>query len=58
MSLFPQFLFDAFISLIKKGKDANIMSIMPPKPSIPSRAQVQYIPQVQQVYLKCDEQQV
>uniref|UniRef100_A0A3Q1I509 carbamoyl-phosphate synthase (ammonia) n=1 Tax=Acanthochromis polyacanthus TaxID=80966 RepID=A0A3Q1I509_9TELE len=35
-----EFLFDAFISLIKKGKDANIVSVMPSKPDIPPRAQV------------------
>uniref|UniRef100_A0A3Q1C6V0 carbamoyl-phosphate synthase (ammonia) n=1 Tax=Amphiprion ocellaris TaxID=80972 RepID=A0A3Q1C6V0_AMPOC len=35
-----EFLFDAFISLIKKGKDANIVSVMPSKPNIPPRAQV------------------
>uniref|UniRef100_A0A3Q2PET7 Carbamoyl phosphate synthase arginine-specific large chain n=1 Tax=Fundulus heteroclitus TaxID=8078 RepID=A0A3Q2PET7_FUNHE len=37
---FRQFLFDAFISLIKNGKDANIVSVMPKKPCIPPRAQV------------------
>uniref|UniRef100_A0A3P9LNV5 Carbamoyl-phosphate synthase [ammonia], mitochondrial n=2 Tax=Oryzias latipes TaxID=8090 RepID=A0A3P9LNV5_ORYLA len=35
-----EFLFDAFISLIKKGKDANIVSVMPKKPCLPPRAQV------------------
>uniref|UniRef100_A0A3B4YN35 carbamoyl-phosphate synthase (ammonia) n=1 Tax=Seriola lalandi dorsalis TaxID=1841481 RepID=A0A3B4YN35_SERLL len=35
-----EFLFDAFISLIKKGKDANLVSVMPKKPTIPPRAQV------------------
>ncbi|KAF1382425.1 hypothetical protein PFLUV_G00143650 [Perca fluviatilis] len=35
-----EFLFDAFMSLIKKGKDANIVSVMPKKPQIPPRAQV------------------
>ncbi|KAL2081572.1 hypothetical protein ACEWY4_023425 [Coilia grayii] len=35
-----EFLFDAFISLIKKGKGASIMSVMPKKPDIPPRAQV------------------
>uniref|UniRef100_H3CBI2 carbamoyl-phosphate synthase (ammonia) n=1 Tax=Tetraodon nigroviridis TaxID=99883 RepID=H3CBI2_TETNG len=35
-----QFLFDAFISLIKKGKDANIVSVMPQKPCSAPRAQV------------------
>uniref|UniRef100_A0A4W6F5S3 Carbamoyl-phosphate synthase [ammonia], mitochondrial n=1 Tax=Lates calcarifer TaxID=8187 RepID=A0A4W6F5S3_LATCA len=35
-----EFLFDAFISLIKKGEDANIVSVMPKKPHIPPRAQV------------------
>lgn len=39
-SLFRQFLFDAFISLIKKGKDANIVSVMPKKPILPPRAKV------------------
>ncbi|MED6237422.1 Gly-Xaa carboxypeptidase, partial [Ataeniobius toweri] len=34
------FLFDAFISLIKNGKDANPVSVMPKKPCIPPRAQV------------------
>lgn len=51
VSLFLQFLFDAFISLIKKGKDANIVSVMPKKPYIPPRAQVHYVTQFQQVYL-------
>lgn len=40
--LFLQFLFDTFISLIKKGKDANIVSVMPQKPYSAPRAQVQY----------------
>ncbi|KAL3056546.1 hypothetical protein OYC64_019100 [Pagothenia borchgrevinki] len=35
-----EFLFDSFISLIKKGKDANVMSVMPAKPYIPPRAKV------------------
>ncbi|TMS06847.1 Carbamoyl-phosphate synthase [ammonia], mitochondrial [Larimichthys crocea] len=35
-----EFLFDAFISLIKKGKDANIVSVMPKKPKMPPRAEV------------------
>ncbi|KAF6719479.1 Carbamoyl-phosphate synthase [ammonia], mitochondrial [Oryzias melastigma] len=35
-----EFLFDAFISLIKKGKDANIVSVMPKKPCLPPRAKV------------------
>ncbi|KAM6978530.1 carbamoyl-phosphate synthase [ammonia], mitochondrial [Tautogolabrus adspersus] len=35
-----EFLFDAFISLIKKGKDANLVSVMPKKPSIPPKAKV------------------
>uniref|UniRef100_A0A671W8C4 Carbamoyl-phosphate synthase [ammonia], mitochondrial n=1 Tax=Sparus aurata TaxID=8175 RepID=A0A671W8C4_SPAAU len=35
-----EFLFDTFISLIKKGKDANIMSVMPKKPDLPPRAKV------------------
>ncbi|XP_041700635.1 carbamoyl-phosphate synthase [ammonia], mitochondrial [Coregonus clupeaformis] len=35
-----EFLFDAFISLIKKGKEANIVSVMPKKPAIPPRTQV------------------
>ncbi|CAB1328699.1 unnamed protein product, partial [Coregonus sp. 'balchen'] len=34
-----EFLFDAFISLIKKGKEANIVSVMPKKPAIPPRTQ-------------------
>ncbi|XP_076026164.1 carbamoyl-phosphate synthase [ammonia], mitochondrial [Genypterus blacodes] len=35
-----EFLFDAFISLIKKGKGANIVSVMPKKPALPPRAKV------------------
>ncbi|XP_034430346.1 carbamoyl-phosphate synthase [ammonia], mitochondrial isoform X2 [Hippoglossus hippoglossus] len=35
-----EFLFDTFISLIKKGKDANLVSVMPKKPHIPPRAKV------------------
>ncbi|CAL8320872.1 unnamed protein product [Merluccius merluccius] len=35
-----EFLFDTFISLIKKGKDANIVSVMPKKPIIPPRTKV------------------
>ncbi|XP_060945181.1 carbamoyl-phosphate synthase [ammonia], mitochondrial isoform X2 [Limanda limanda] len=35
-----EFLFDTFISLIKKGKDANLVSVMPKKPCIPPRAKV------------------
>uniref|UniRef100_A0A8C6P8A5 carbamoyl-phosphate synthase (ammonia) n=1 Tax=Nothobranchius furzeri TaxID=105023 RepID=A0A8C6P8A5_NOTFU len=35
-----EFLFDAFISLIQKGKDANIVSVMPKKPVLPPRPQV------------------
>uniref|UniRef100_A0A8C7HRU6 Carbamoyl-phosphate synthase 1 n=1 Tax=Oncorhynchus kisutch TaxID=8019 RepID=A0A8C7HRU6_ONCKI len=35
-----EFLFDVFISLIKNGKEANIMSVMPKKPAIPPRTQV------------------
>uniref|UniRef100_A0A8D3BQT0 carbamoyl-phosphate synthase (ammonia) n=2 Tax=Scophthalmus maximus TaxID=52904 RepID=A0A8D3BQT0_SCOMX len=35
-----EFLFDTFISLIKKGKEANLVSVMPKKPDIPPRAQV------------------
>lgn len=35
-----QFLFDAFLSLIKKGKKSNIVSVMPKKPVVPPRAQV------------------
>ncbi|KAG5283428.1 hypothetical protein AALO_G00041970 [Alosa alosa] len=35
-----EFLFDTFISLIKKGKGASIVSVMPPKPDIPPRAKV------------------
>uniref|UniRef100_A0AAR2KU86 Carbamoyl-phosphate synthase [ammonia], mitochondrial n=1 Tax=Pygocentrus nattereri TaxID=42514 RepID=A0AAR2KU86_PYGNA len=34
------FLFDTFLSLIKKGKDASIESVMPKKPAVPQRAQV------------------
>ncbi|XP_036433524.1 carbamoyl-phosphate synthase [ammonia], mitochondrial [Colossoma macropomum] len=35
-----EFLFDTFMSLIKKGKDASIESVMPKKPAVPQRAQV------------------
>ncbi|XP_061547499.1 carbamoyl-phosphate synthase [ammonia], mitochondrial [Phycodurus eques] len=35
-----EFLFDTFMALIKKGKDANIVSIMPKKPCISPRVQV------------------
>ncbi|XP_035605592.1 carbamoyl-phosphate synthase [ammonia], mitochondrial [Oncorhynchus keta] len=35
-----EFLFDVFISLIKNGKEANIVSVMPKKPAIPPRTQV------------------
>ncbi|KAK3543205.1 hypothetical protein QTP70_012499 [Hemibagrus guttatus] len=35
-----EFLFDAFLSLIKKGKNSNIVSVMPQKPAVPPRAQV------------------
>lgn len=35
-----EFLFDVFLSLIKKGKNTSIASVMPIKPSIPPRAQV------------------
>lgn len=35
-----EFLFDAFISLIKNGKEANIVSVMPKKPAIPPRTPV------------------
>uniref|UniRef100_A0A673B5L5 Carbamoyl-phosphate synthase [ammonia], mitochondrial n=1 Tax=Sphaeramia orbicularis TaxID=375764 RepID=A0A673B5L5_9TELE len=35
-----EFLFDAFISLIKKGKDTNIVSVMPNPPKVPQRAPV------------------
>ncbi|KAG7330823.1 hypothetical protein KOW79_004792 [Hemibagrus wyckioides] len=35
-----EFLFDAFLSLIKKGKNGNIVSVMPKKPAVPPRAQV------------------
>lgn len=35
-----EFLFDTFISLIKKGKDATIVSVMPKKPIIPPRTKV------------------
>ncbi|XP_025999670.1 carbamoyl-phosphate synthase [ammonia], mitochondrial isoform X1 [Astatotilapia calliptera] len=35
-----EFLFDVFLSLIKKGKNISIASVMPIKPRIPPRAQV------------------
>lgn len=35
-----EFLFDAFMSLIKKGKDANIVSVMPAIPNVPPRVEV------------------
>ncbi|XP_068428225.1 carbamoyl-phosphate synthase [ammonia], mitochondrial [Clinocottus analis] len=35
-----EFLFDVFMSLIKKGKDGNIISVMPKAAPIPPRAQV------------------
>ncbi|KAL0963732.1 hypothetical protein UPYG_G00310170 [Umbra pygmaea] len=35
-----EFLFDAFISLIKKGQAGNIVSVMPKKPVVPPRTQV------------------
>uniref|UniRef100_A0A8C3B465 carbamoyl-phosphate synthase (ammonia) n=1 Tax=Cyclopterus lumpus TaxID=8103 RepID=A0A8C3B465_CYCLU len=35
-----EFLFDVFMSLIQKGKDGNIVSVMPKAPHIPPRAQV------------------
>ncbi|XP_064800494.1 carbamoyl-phosphate synthase [ammonia], mitochondrial [Oncorhynchus masou masou] len=35
-----EFLFDVFISLIKNGKEANIVSVMPKKPAIPPRTPV------------------
>ncbi|XP_028847155.1 carbamoyl-phosphate synthase [ammonia], mitochondrial isoform X1 [Denticeps clupeoides] len=35
-----EFLFDAFISLIKKGKGTSIESVMPEKPEVPQRVQV------------------
>uniref|UniRef100_A0A669AYE7 carbamoyl-phosphate synthase (ammonia) n=1 Tax=Oreochromis niloticus TaxID=8128 RepID=A0A669AYE7_ORENI len=35
-----EFLFDVFLSVIKKGKNTSIASVMPIKPSIPPRAQV------------------
>ncbi|XP_061648850.1 carbamoyl-phosphate synthase [ammonia], mitochondrial isoform X3 [Phyllopteryx taeniolatus] len=35
-----EFLFDTFMALIKKGKDANIVSVMPKKPCISPRVQV------------------
>ncbi|KAL7882173.1 hypothetical protein AOLI_G00090220 [Acnodon oligacanthus] len=35
-----EFLFDTFMFLIKKGKDASIESVMPKKPAVPQRAQV------------------
>ncbi|KAE8299438.1 Carbamoyl-phosphate synthase [ammonia], mitochondrial [Larimichthys crocea] len=53
-----EFLFDAFISLIKKGKDANIVSVMPKKPKMPPRAELQYYKQEEQIYLRLYEQQV
>ena len=38
-----QFLFDAFLSLIKNGKKASIVSVMPKKPDIPPRAKVRCV---------------
>ncbi|KAG7463959.1 hypothetical protein MATL_G00182150 [Megalops atlanticus] len=35
-----EFLFDAFIAMIKKGKEATIFSVMPKNPDIPKRPQV------------------
>uniref|UniRef100_A0A8C1AWV5 Carbamoyl-phosphate synthase 1 n=2 Tax=Cyprinus carpio TaxID=7962 RepID=A0A8C1AWV5_CYPCA len=35
-----EFLFDAFISLIRKGKEGSIASVMPKKPVVPQRIQV------------------
>nr|AAD43968.1 carbamoyl-phosphate synthetase III [Oreochromis grahami] len=35
-----EFLFDVFLSMIKKGKNTSIASVMPIKPSIPPRPQV------------------
>ncbi|KAG1937652.1 carbamoyl-phosphate synthase [ammonia], mitochondrial [Pimephales promelas] len=35
-----EFLFDAFISLIRKGKEGSIASVMPKKPAVPRRVQV------------------
>ncbi|XP_058643579.1 carbamoyl-phosphate synthase [ammonia], mitochondrial isoform X2 [Onychostoma macrolepis] len=35
-----EFLFDAFISLIRNGKEGSIASVMPKKPAIPQRIQV------------------
>ncbi|ROL50444.1 Carbamoyl-phosphate synthase [ammonia], mitochondrial [Anabarilius grahami] len=35
-----EFLFDAFISLISKGKEGSIASVMPKKPVVPQRIQV------------------
>ncbi|KAK7169393.1 hypothetical protein R3I93_005380 [Phoxinus phoxinus] len=35
-----EFLFDAFISLIRKGKEGSIASVMPKKPAVPPRIQV------------------
>ncbi|XP_029314740.1 carbamoyl-phosphate synthase [ammonia], mitochondrial [Cottoperca gobio] len=35
-----EFLFDAFMSLIKKGNNANIVSVMPKKPDTPPRTKV------------------
>ncbi|KAF7709169.1 carbamoyl-phosphate synthase [ammonia], mitochondrial [Silurus meridionalis] len=35
-----EFLFDAFLSLIKQGKNSSIVSVMPKKPAVPPRVQV------------------
>ncbi|XP_076858406.1 carbamoyl-phosphate synthase [ammonia], mitochondrial [Brachyhypopomus gauderio] len=35
-----EFLFDAFMSLIKKGKEGTIVSVMPKIPAVPQRVQV------------------
>uniref|UniRef100_A0A672MKY5 Carbamoyl-phosphate synthase 1 n=1 Tax=Sinocyclocheilus grahami TaxID=75366 RepID=A0A672MKY5_SINGR len=35
-----EFLFDAFISLIRNGKEGSIASVMPKKPAVPQRIQV------------------
>ncbi|KAJ8352718.1 hypothetical protein SKAU_G00241940, partial [Synaphobranchus kaupii] len=35
-----EFLFDAFISMIKKGEEASIVSVMPKKVDVPQRPQV------------------
>ncbi|XP_060784979.1 carbamoyl-phosphate synthase [ammonia], mitochondrial [Neoarius graeffei] len=35
-----EYLFDAFLSLIKKGENSSIVSVMPKKPAVPARVQV------------------